>query len=253
MIAPAAIVRACYSAYETKDRAAIENLLADDFTFSSPIDDNISRERYFERCWPNNEHIESFTIEKLFVQGNEAFVQYELKTKGKPPFRNTEFFTLRDGKITHVDVYFGADSAESASQEEIRSIIDDRADAIRRKDADRVAMHYAPDAVRYSLAPPLRSDGSLKDELMSWFATFEGEIGCEMRDLSIESDGELSYCHGLAHLTGRKTDGEDVDVWFRETLCLKSVDGRWKITHDHESVPFYMDGSLKAAVDLKPA
>src|SRR5689334_22949632 len=102
MIAPAAIIRACYAAYETKDRAAIEKLLADDFTFSSPIDDNISRERYFERCWPNSEHIESFNIERLFVQGDEAFVQYEVKTTGKPPFRNTEFFTLRDGQITHV-------------------------------------------------------------------------------------------------------------------------------------------------------
>ena len=38
----------------------------------------------------------------------------------------------------------------------------------------------------------------------------------------------------------------------RQTTCLKKIDGAWKITHDHTSVPFYMDGSYKAAVDLKP-
>src|SRR5882757_4054004 len=76
MQSPTEIVRACFAAYEKKDRAAIDALLAPDFTFSSPLDDNISRERYFERCWPNSEHLGRFEIEKLFVQGDEAFVQY---------------------------------------------------------------------------------------------------------------------------------------------------------------------------------
>ncbi len=47
-------------------------------------------------------------------------------------------------------------------------------------------------------------------------------------------------------------DGEKVDMWLRETLCFRKIDGKWKITHEHESVPFCMDGSFKAAVDLKP-
>lgn len=246
------VVRACYAAYETKDRAALEALLAKNFTFTSPLDDCISRERYFERCWPNSEHIDRFHIEKLFIQDDEAFVQYELHPKGKPPFRNTEFFTLRDGQVTHVDVYFGAETGGSAMQDEIRSVIEDRANAIRRKDVSAVVAYFAPAAVRYSLAPPLRSDTPLEEEFRDWFATFRGDIGCEMRDLEIEVDGKVACCHGLSHLTGMKIGGEKVDVWFRETLCLRPADGRWWITHSHESVPFYMDGTFKAAVDLKP-
>jgi len=30
------------------------------------------------------------------------------------------------------------------------------------------------------------------------------------------------------------------------------IGGAWKITRQHTSVPFRMDGSVKAAVDLKP-
>jgi ketosteroid isomerase-like protein len=30
------------------------------------------------------------------------------------------------------------------------------------------------------------------------------------------------------------------------------MNGEWRIVHDHSSVPFYMDGSYRAAVDLKP-
>ena len=57
---------------------------------------------------------------------------------------------------------------------------------------------------------------------------------------------------GLAHLTGTKKDGEKIDVWLRSTTGLRRIAGAWKITHQHTSVPFYMDGSYKAAVDLKP-
>lgn len=38
----------------------------------------------------------------------------------------------------------------------------------------------------------------------------------------------------------------------RVTLCLRRVGSAWMIVHEHESVPFYMDGSFRAAVDLQP-
>jgi SnoaL-like protein len=50
---------------------------------------------------------------------------------------------------------------------------------------------------------------------------------------------------------GTKTDGETPDLWFRLAVCFRKTDGRWAIVHEHESVPFYMDGSFKAAVDLQ--
>jgi PhnB protein len=53
-------------------------------------------------------------------------------------------------------------------------------------------------------------------------------------------------------MTGTENDGENVDLWFRHTVGLRKADGRWRIVHEHESVPSYMDGSYKAAVDLLP-
>jgi ketosteroid isomerase-like protein len=38
----------------------------------------------------------------------------------------------------------------------------------------------------------------------------------------------------------------------RATVCYRRIDGKWMVTHEHLSVPFYMDGSFRAAVDLKP-
>ncbi|CAB3756294.1 nuclear transport factor 2 family protein [Paraburkholderia humisilvae] len=101
------IVRRCYAAYEAKNRAALEALLADDFTFTSPQDDHIDRRTYFERCWPFSDDVEYFRIEKLFAQANEAFVRYACKPAGRAAFRNAEFFRVENGKIVEVQVFFG--------------------------------------------------------------------------------------------------------------------------------------------------
>ena len=53
-----AVARAAYQAYVTKDRSSLEALIADDFHFTSPLDNRIDRDTYFERCWPNSERSE---------------------------------------------------------------------------------------------------------------------------------------------------------------------------------------------------
>lgn len=101
------ITRAMYKAYADKNRAAIEPILADDFHFSSPLDNRIDRATYFERCWPNSEGIESFDLVNLVPDGDRVIVTYEGQNKDGRRFRNTEIVTLRDGKAIEVEVYFG--------------------------------------------------------------------------------------------------------------------------------------------------
>ena len=60
-----AIARAAYEAYVAKDRAAIEDLIAPDFHFSSPLDNRIDRATYFARCWPNSKTIIGFDFINL--------------------------------------------------------------------------------------------------------------------------------------------------------------------------------------------
>jgi ketosteroid isomerase-like protein len=104
----AELIRNYYHAYETKDRAAIEGLLSSDFAFTSPLDDHIDRRAYFKRCWPNCERIKAFRIERLFEEGDEAFVQYELEPIDGAPFRNVEYFVRQGNRIREVVVYFGS-------------------------------------------------------------------------------------------------------------------------------------------------
>ena len=142
-----------------------------------------------------------------------------------------------------------------SNETEIRNLITDLSEALHDKDAKRVLSHYAAGSVVFDLAPPLQHAGageSSEKGLNDWFATWQGPIAHETRDINITTDGQIAYCHGFIHISGTKVGGEHADVWARQTTCLKKMDRAWKITHDHTSVPFYMDGSYKAAVDLKP-
>jgi hypothetical protein len=39
-------------------------------------------------------------------------------------------------------------------------------------------------------------------------------------------------------------------MWARATVCYREIDGKWMITHEHESVPFDVN-SGKASLDLE--
>jgi ketosteroid isomerase-like protein len=101
------LARACFAAYESGDRAAVEGLLAEDFVFSSPADVGLDRERYFERCWPNSTTLRAFAFERLHEIGDEVVVTYEAERIDGSRFRNTEVLTFDGDRIRSVEVYFG--------------------------------------------------------------------------------------------------------------------------------------------------
>jgi PhnB protein len=144
-------------------------------------------------------------------------------------------------------------SGTNADEISLREVVHKRADAIRAKKTDDVLLHFAPTSVViFSLAPPLRNRTTSAQELEAWFATFRGVIDYEVCELHTYAASDLAFCHSLNRLSGTSTDGAKVDLWFRETLCFRKVSGRWLIVHAHESVPFYMDGSFRAATNLSP-
>jgi ketosteroid isomerase-like protein len=102
------IIRAVFAAYRANDRASVEKSFTEDFTFTSPYDDGIDKPSYFATCWRNSDWIERQQLEKVFVEGDEAFVTYQVVTKDGKRFRNTEFFVFDGERIQRIDVYFGA-------------------------------------------------------------------------------------------------------------------------------------------------
>jgi ketosteroid isomerase-like protein len=142
---------------------------------------------------------------------------------------------------------------DSRSEKAVLDCIERWTTSLRAKDVDGVMSHYEDGALAFDLAPPLQHrGGEIRKGLEAWFPTWDGPIGYELRDLAVVATSEIAFAHGLARLTGKRTDGERTDVWFRTTVCMRRAGSEWRIVHEHSSVPFYMDGSYRAAVDLRP-
>lgn len=141
------------------------------------------------------------------------------------------------------------------AEAEIRALVEERAEAVRSKDAGRAIATLADDVVAFELPPPLAlGPEQLRDQaaLEAWFAGWEGPLEVEIRDLDVAVFGGVGYCHSLNRLGGTRSDGRRVSFWMRSTLGLRRIGEQWKIAHAHSSVPFYMDGSFRAALDLRP-
>ena len=100
-------LRSYYAAFMKDDWSIMQPILADGFTFSSPVDDHISLAAFKERCWPNAKNTGKFDLVKVVMNGDEAFVIYNAQTKSGKPFRNSDYFRFKNGKIVSYECFFG--------------------------------------------------------------------------------------------------------------------------------------------------
>jgi ketosteroid isomerase-like protein len=143
--------------------------------------------------------------------------------------------------------------AASKDEADILALVEAMLKANHDKDAAAFAAPFAPDAAVFNLAPPLIHHGINLEEKRAWYESWATPVDLESRDFYVSVSGDLAFCHGYMRMRGTKKDAESaVDFWMRETLCLERIGGDWKIVHEHTSVPFYMDGTLRPAFDLQP-
>jgi ketosteroid isomerase-like protein len=143
----------------------------------------------------------------------------------------------------------------SGDESAIRAVIEERVAALRAGDGRRAVAMLAPDLVAFELAPPLQVPATAATDAsaaQAWLDGFEGPVETEVRDLAIHVSGDVAFSHSLNRLRATRKDGRLVDFWMRSTLGFRKTDGGWKIVHGHTSVPFRMDGSFTAAMDLQP-
>ena len=89
-----------------------------------------------------------------------------------------------------------------------------------------------------------------REGVATWLGGWDGPIQIDAFDVNLTVDRELAFSSALTRMRGR-INGEDQDMWFRTTMSSEHQRAMG-IVHDHSSVPFYMDGSYRAA-DLKPS
>jgi ketosteroid isomerase-like protein len=147
----------------------------------------------------------------------------------------------------------GIANSKTTDEAQVRALIDDRVKAVRDKNVNEAMSSIALNILSFDVVNPFQQMGSdaSKKRMQEWFSSFEGPIGYDIRDLSITAGDSVAFSHSLSHVSATRTDGGQLDMWWRTTLCFRKIDQKWMVTHEHNSVPFDV-GSGKASLDFKP-
>jgi ketosteroid isomerase-like protein len=139
------------------------------------------------------------------------------------------------------------------AQAEVMAILDERVEACRAKDINRLMPLYSPDIVYFDIIPPHRFIGAddVRRNFLRWFDEYQGDIGLETHDLRVAVSGDVAFAHMLHPDSGTRRSGRDEVVWVRSTVCLQRIDDHWLITHEHISFPINPE-SWSAVVDGTP-
>ena len=142
---------------------------------------------------------------------------------------------------------------KAADEAQVRRLIEERVQAVHAKDLDYVMSKYATDVESFDVVNPLRYAGRarVRERAEQWFASFEGPIGYEVRDLNVAVGDNVACCHYLFRVSGTLKGGGQIGMWVRATACYRKVDSTWQIVHEHNSVPFNAETGL-ASLDLEP-
>ena len=73
----------------------------------------------------------------------------------------------------------------------------------------------------------------------------------EITELQVVNDDKIGYAHSIQRFTGTDKNGKRVVMAFRVTDCLEKENGKWKIVHEHNSMPIdYASGKAFLNADL---
>ncbi len=141
----------------------------------------------------------------------------------------------------------------SPTRAEVKALLDNWLEAVRRKDIERLMALYAPSIAYFDVVPPLQIKGieAVRRNFLRWFNLWSGEIGAEIHDLHISQSGSLATALMLYRVRGTQKPARDVDYWVRATVSCQRLDQGWRITHEHVSLPIdFASGS--AVMNLVP-
>ncbi|WP_328843859.1 nuclear transport factor 2 family protein [Streptomyces sp. NBC_00258] len=135
-----------------------------------------------------------------------------------------------------VRAYWEDEDAEA----EIRRLDAELTAAGRERDFDRAMACYAPDVEVFHPVSGLEQRGieALRKAEEMWFSTLDGPVEREVLEFRVRVDESIAFSHALVRMRATLVGGGSLDTTARVTTGYRAAGDRWKIVHQHTSVPF---------------
>src|ERR1700722_16328728 len=127
----------------------------------------------------------------------------------------------------------------SDDERAIRALIERWAAAVRNEDRATIAAHHDPDMLMFDVPPPFLSRG-LDAYMATWetfFSMVQKPIAFDFRDIEITAGTDVAFATAIGNCVNIDSKGRREPLQFRLTMGLRKLDGRWRVMHEHHSLP----------------
>jgi ketosteroid isomerase-like protein len=121
----------------------------------------------------------------------------------------------------------------------IEALIRRWAKAVREGNRAGIRADHDTDVVLFAVPAPLQSRG-LDHYMSKWetfFAAWSELQVFDFHDLQITCGADAAYATAIGRCSGTAADGEKQALEFRLTMGLRKIDARWRVMHEHHSLP----------------
>jgi uncharacterized protein (TIGR02246 family) len=128
---------------------------------------------------------------------------------------------------------------DSANDTEIHALIERWATAVREANLDAICADHDPDILMFDVPAPFMSRGldaymATWDQFLSWS---EKPIVFEFRNVTVTAGPDVAFATAIGKCAGIDPNGRREALEFRLTMGFRKIDGRWRIMHEHHSLP----------------
>jgi len=132
-----------------------------------------------------------------------------------------------------------AQAATSADEKEISTLIEQWSKAVRDQSVEGIRADHDPDILMFDVPPPFLSQG-LDAYMATWdtfFASSEKPVMFNFHDVRITASADVAFATAIGKCVNIDHSGRREPLEFRLTMGLRKVSGRWRVTHEHHSLP----------------
>ncbi len=127
----------------------------------------------------------------------------------------------------------------STDEAEILALIERWAGAVRAQDLAVIRADHDAGMLMFDVPPPPLSRG-LDAYMATWetfYASAEKPVAFDFRDIEITAGSDVAFATAIGNCVTIDSDGKREPLEFRLTMGLRRIDGRWRIMHEHHSLP----------------
>ncbi len=146
-----------------------------------------------------------------------------------------------------------AEKTKSSEKEQVQKLLLNFFSALSKKDIKAMISCYASEVILFDCKPPFQTKGAIawKHTWEACLPYFPDEFNIETRDMVIHADQHLAFAHYLFRIATSNKEHDAAQTWMRATTGLKFQQGKWRIIHEHCSLPFNPHTGL-AVFTLEP-